>query len=216
VQLEHARGEQAVDRAAQPLFLGAELAELAAAVDPAQELRVGSVDREVLEAVEVALALREVAARLTREITVDPLQREALAHAVQDQARRAAPEPERVGPFDPRAALEAERARGPREDLEELLVGLRAQRVGHLLFGERAHRDEDLAVAHAVLLRLLARLVDHLFRERAASAQVVRERLAHQVGAHRDRIAVAQLDPLALLLVREVQRAARAQSVKVV
>ena len=216
-QLEHARGEQAVDRPAQALLLGAELAELATAVDAAQELRVGRVDREILEAVEGALAVGEVAARVAREVAVDALEREALAHAVQDQARGAAAEPERVRALDPRAALEAERAARPREDLEELLVGLRAQRIGHLLFGERAHRHEDLAVAHAALLRLAGATASSTSREtRPAAQQVVPERLAHQVRAHRDRIAVAQLDPLALLLVREVERARRAQPVQVV
>jgi hypothetical protein len=199
-----------------PLLLAAQLAELAAAVDAAHELRVGGLEREILEAIEGALAVHEIAARVTREVAIDALDRHAVAYTLEDQTCGAASHTQRVRALDPSAALEAERAAQPREDLEELLVGLRAQRIGHLLFGERLHRHEDLAVALAALLRLLARLREHLAREGAAAQQMVAERLAHQVRTHRDRIAVAQLDPLALLLVREVKRARRAQPVQVV
>src|SRR5262249_60047928 len=103
---ENAGGNQPVDRAAPALFLAAELAELATAVDGAQERGVAGLDRQILEPVEGALTVREVAACLAREIAVDALDREPRVDAVQDQARGTASEPECVRALDPRAALE--------------------------------------------------------------------------------------------------------------
>ena len=174
------------------------------------------LDRQILETVEGRLSLPDVAPLLTIEIAIDPVHRKARPDALEDQARGASAEAHRVRALQPTAAFEAEGAARPREDLEELLVGLLPQHLGHLLFGEHLHRDQDLTVAHRLLRGFAARGFDDAGVGLAGSLEIATEGLSHQVRANRYRISVAELHPLALLLVGEVERARRAQTVKVV
>ena len=119
------------------------------------------------------------------EERVDRLRRHAREHAARDQVRRAAPEAQRVAAGEAHAAVEAEAALVPAEDLEQLLLGLDAQRVGEVLLVEHVHRHEDLALEPLAALHAQQRLVHHVEADAAGGGEQVPEGLVHEVRLHR-------------------------------
>ena len=153
--------------------------------------------------------------RVRREVGVDAVDRQARAHALQDQVRRAALDGEIVRPLEVAADLEAELARRPAEDLEELLLRLGAQRGRDLVLREQIHGDQDLPL-ELPALHALARFGELRRRDPPGAHQMVAEALVHEIRANRDRVTVVQAQPLALALVAQVQHAGGAQPVEVV
>ncbi len=81
---------------------------------------------------------------------------------------------------------------------------------------EQAHLDQRHAVALAVPLRDGQRFVELVLLEQAVADQHLAEKLAYQVGTHKNRIAVAYVNNLFNILMLQVQQARCPQAVKVV
>ena len=161
-ELDHLDRGEHVEQPPRALVEGQQVHQRVVAVDAREQLTGAVVEVDVLEAAERLARGRHARVAVVGKERVDDVGRHARQHAARDQVRRARLEAQRVAAREAHAAVEAEAAVGPAEDLEQLLLGLGAQREGEILLVEHVHRDQDLSLEPLAALHPQQRLVHHV------------------------------------------------------
>ena len=183
------------------------------AADAANERDLGRVRRHLLHAQHRIRVERDEAPR-------EPVEHRDLARGIvvaadplEHQRRRRALEAHRVLGRGV-ALLEHELSVAPGEDLEQLGLGLLDQRARQVVRRQRAHLDQDLALAALLLLHALDRFGQRLAGDHLLAEQDLAQAFAEQVRSHGDRIALDERHDLLRAPVQQQQRAGRAPRVQ--
>ena len=206
--------EQSVEQPAQRRIGRAEVVHLPPRSDQVEKLGLLRLEFDLLEAIEGIIALHHIAVAVLLQEGVDQRDGNPAPRPFHDQVGGTARQGQLVATRDARADLELEAAVEPLEDLEELLLGLFRQRAADHLFAQQIHHHQDLTVPTVATLDAIQCLFEVAAREQTAADQIVAKALAHQIGLHRNRIAVAQLHCLALLAGGQQERSRGAQTVE--
>ena len=148
------------------------------------------VEIDFLELIERTFAGRDETVGVGSKVRLDAIERESPAHTAQDQIRRAIDDAQEIAAMKLASHLESIRASFPREDLEQLLVGLSQQRISHFPLGEYVHCHEDLAL-ESPRSHPTPRFRHHRQADLTATHQEISQAFVDQVRADRQRVTIS-------------------------